>query len=155
MFTYFFFSFYLGIEISKEQIWTKLTEISSQASPPSSSTDFLMPIIQPLLYGERHIPEASASITGITESVTSLDCVFRSLCAGLVNNLHLMMPQSLMIESGVTRLVVTGSVVHKQPCVREHVCKLYMPLPVVEISEIDAAYGAALVGVKHLCFKTE
>ena len=91
-----------------------------------------------------------ASVTSIKENGTSLDCMFKSLCAGLVSNLYHMMPQSVLIESGMTRLVVTGSVIHRQIVVRDYVRQLYEPLPVEEVSEIDAAFGAALVGVRFL-----
>lgn len=138
-----------GFQLAEEQIWQKLTEISTVTDmTPIPGIDLLS--IQPLLYGERHSPSATASVTSITENGISLDCIFKSLCSGLVTNLHQMMPQSMLIESGVKRLVLTGSVVHKQPCVKDYVCKLYKPLPVLEVSEIDAAFGAALVAVEFM-----
>lgn len=61
-----------------------------------------------------------------------------------------MMPLSLLIESGVERVVLTGSVISRQPHVMTCVERTYSPLRVVLGMGADASYGAALVGAKYL-----
>lgn len=142
------YAFYTGVTMNKEDIWKKLTDLSTTATPPETCAGGL--VIQPLLFGERHDPMLTGSLSGANEQNISLDCVFRAICEGLVSNLYHMMPLSKLIESGITRLVLTGSVIDRQPYVREFVRKLYSPLPVVQRSGLDAAAGAAIVACRYL-----
>lgn len=137
-----------GVTMDKEDIWKKLTELSTAAQGDDTSSRGL--VIQPLLFGERHDPLLTGSISGATVQNISLDCVFKAVCEGLVNNLYQMMPLSKLIESGISRLVLTGSVIDRQPFVTDCVKKLYTPLPVVQRSGLDAAAGAAQVACKFL-----
>ena len=44
--------------------------------------------ITPTLLGERYAPEQTASVSGITLNTLGLGHIFRSLCSGLIKNLH-------------------------------------------------------------------
>ncbi|KAH3885353.1 sedoheptulokinase-like isoform X2 [Dreissena polymorpha] len=137
----------LGLTIHEESIWLKLTEI---ASYPEIAEEFSRPVIHPFLYGERYNPNLTASISGMREENSTLECIFHALCNGLVANLHQMMPLSLLIESGVERVVLTGSVISRQPHVMTCVKRTYSPLPVMLEIGAEASYGAALVAAKYL-----
>lgn len=136
-----------GVDVDKDTIWKKLTEMSVSSLGDTGGNGLL---IQPIIYGERHDPSQTGSMSGANLYNTSLDCVFKSLCEGLVNNIHQMMPLCKLIESGITRLVLTGSVVDKQPYVKEYVKKLYSPLIIEDGIGTDASFGAALVACKFL-----
>ncbi|KAL4224095.1 hypothetical protein ACF0H5_017549 [Mactra antiquata] len=137
-----------GFTLDKETIWKKLTEMSTSNEGDSGANGGM--IIQPVLYGERHDPSLTGSLSGANLYNTSLDCVFKSVCEGLVHNLYQMMPLSKLIESGITRLVLTGSVVDKQPYVKECVRRSYSPLEVVDGIGADSAFGAALVACRFI-----
>ncbi|WAR02224.1 SHPK-like protein [Mya arenaria] len=135
------------VVIPEDKIWSKLTELSMVVDIPEYPHNL---VIQPHLCGERHAPDLTTSLSGLERSNSSLHSVFQAICKGLVNNLNLMMPVAMLIESGVQRLVLSGSVIHKQPHVTTCVEKIYAPLSVVPGSNDDASFGAALVAAKFL-----
>ncbi|XP_045172025.2 sedoheptulokinase-like [Mercenaria mercenaria] len=148
-----------GVALDKQDIWQKLTDLSTAKTPDGvnglstatvSDTGVKGLVIQPLLFGERHDPTLTGSVSGAHEDNLSLGCVFQAMCEGLVNNLHQMMPVSMLIESGITSLVLTGSVIDRQPYVKDYVKKLYAPLTVKEQSGIDASVGAGRIACKFL-----
>ena len=107
--------------------------------------------ILPTVFGERHLPDACVTVTGSSESYLQLGEVYRCLCEGIVQNLHMMMPCILLIESGIKQLVLSGSVIDKNPWIKEHVNKLYgEPLVVLTGRGTDSALGAAKVALKFL-----
>ncbi|XP_061460762.1 sedoheptulokinase isoform X3 [Rhineura floridana] len=98
--------------------------------------------ICPTVFGERHIPERLASVTGIAASDLSLGHVTRALCHGVVQNLHSMLSSEHLKEAGVTRILASGSALGKNEVMRQEVEKAY-PFPVVYGKDVDAAVGAA------------
>ena len=136
------------VEIPEATIWSRLTELSTTGTASSYPGPRL--VISPRLYGERHAPDLTTSLSGLDCETGSMQTVFRAMCEGLVNNLHQMMPQSLLIESGIQRLVLSGSVVRRQPHVSACVEKAYAPLTVVPGTDDDASLGAALVAAEYL-----
>ena len=130
--------------MDEESVWAKLLELS--ASSDSSSLKIL-----PTIFGERHLPDACVTLTGSSESCLDLGTVYRSLCEGIVDNLHNMMPCTLLIESGIQQLVLSGSVVAKNPFIKEYVTKLYEDhLTTKAGMGTDSAEGAAKVAAKFL-----
>ena len=116
------------------------------ASPDSSSFKIL-----PTVFGERHLPAACVTVTGTSERYLHLGTVYRSLCEGIIDNLHKMMPCTLLIESGIKQLVLSGSVVDKNPFIREHVDKVYGDhLTIRTGMGTDSAEGAAKVAANFL-----
>lgn len=64
------------------KVWEKLITLGKEDSAVSTME------ITPTLLGERFAPEQTASITGITLDSLSLGQIFRSLCSGVIKNLH-------------------------------------------------------------------
>ena len=60
-----------------------------------------------------------------------------------------MMPRSVLVEAGVTRIVGGGSALSRNPLLLQELQAAYQ-LPVVIDSRGDAAYGAALAGINSL-----
>ncbi|OWF44809.1 sedoheptulokinase-like [Mizuhopecten yessoensis] len=131
-----------GFNVAEDDLWTKLLQVSSDASPG--------PVIVPTLYGERHLPEQQVSVSGLTRNNLDLGSIFRSLCKGLIANLCDMMPESAIRKHGITTIIATGSVVDRNPVIREEVTQHYEKFKVLFGNSCDSATGAALFCVKQL-----
>ena len=119
--------------------------------------------IEPTLFGERHDPQKSASVSHIGIGNLSLGKVMRSLCQGVIQNLHSyvffgfinyiirlkpfetfrMMPRSLLDKNGITNIVGGGSAFVRNKILQKELEEVYQ-LPVSITTRGDAAYGAAL-----------
>lgn len=64
------------------KVWDKLIALGKEDSAIND-----MKII-PTLLGERFAPEQTASVNGITLDTLNLGQIFRSLCSGIIKNLH-------------------------------------------------------------------
>ena len=138
---------FTGIQLKEDVIWNRLTSASSANNIPESSSLKILPTV----FGERHLHEACVTLTGSSESYLNLDCVYRSVCCGIVDNLNTMIPCAMLVENGIKRLVLSGSVFDKNPCVREHVHKVYgQSLEIISGQGTDSATGAAIVAAKCL-----
>ncbi|XP_051891866.1 sedoheptulokinase isoform X2 [Pristis pectinata] len=91
-----------GLEVPDPTIYTQT--INSALSV--ADTDL---VVQATVFGERHLPSRLASVTNISPSNLSLGHVTRALCRGIVDNLHAMLPCQRLAESGVRRIVGSGS----------------------------------------------
>ncbi|XP_033730547.1 sedoheptulokinase-like [Pecten maximus] len=131
-----------GFHVDEDNIWSKLLELSSDASPG--------PVIMPTLFGERHHPERHASVSGLTQNNLDLGSIFRSLCKGLIANLCDMMPTSVMKKHGITTIKASGSVIDRNPIIREEVTKHYGSFKVESGNSCDSATGAAMFCAKQL-----
>ncbi|XP_069471297.1 sedoheptulokinase isoform X2 [Ambystoma mexicanum] len=100
--------------------------------------------VKPTIFGERHMPDLLASVSNICLSELSLGHVTRSLCRGIVQNLHSMLPYEVLKEAGIMRIMGSGSALSKNEVLRQEVEKVF-PLPVVYGKDVDSALGAALV----------
>ena len=139
---------FTGVQLKDDVIWNRLTSGSSASNTPESSSLKILPTV----FGERHLPEACVTLTGPSESYLNLDCVYRSLCCGIADNLNTMIPCTMLVENGIKRLVLSGSVFDKNPCVREHVHKIYgQSMEIISGQGTDSATGAAIVAAK--CFR--
>lgn len=64
------------------KVWEKVLSLSQDDNAISDLQ------ITPTCLGERHAPDASASISNIHVGNLGLGQVFRALCRGLLENLH-------------------------------------------------------------------
>lgn len=64
------------------KVWDKLIALAKEESAINDMQ------ITPTLLGERFAPEQTASVSGITLDTLSLGQIFRSLCSGVIKNLH-------------------------------------------------------------------
>ncbi|XP_061460757.1 sedoheptulokinase isoform X1 [Rhineura floridana] len=125
----------LGLEVPESDLYPRIIGAAL------AQTDTGLTIC-PTVFGERHIPERLASVTGIAASDLSLGHVTRALCHGVVQNLHSMLSSEHLKEAGVTRILASGSALGKNEVMRQEVEKAY-PFPVVYGKDVDAAVGAA------------
>ena len=65
-----------------------------------------------------------------------------------MNNLHEMMPSQFLTDSGIVRIVGSGSALDKNAVLRQEVESIYHQVPVVFGVGADAAAGAALALIK-------
>ncbi|XP_064460232.1 sedoheptulokinase-like [Ornithodoros turicata] len=132
----------LGLGVPESKIWERISSITDD---PTTESDLL---VVPTLYGERHLPDQRASVVNIDPMCLSLDKVARALCNGLVANMHSMMPQEVLIEAGIQRIVGTGKALTKNTVLQRAVEAAYH-LPIVYGSRGDAAVGVALAVIKY------
>ena len=129
-------SYLSGQGIPSTQIWQKLESVSHDI--PASDLK-----ITPTIYGERHLPDQHASVSNITTQNISLGSVYRSLCKGIIANLHEMMSQQYIHNAGIDRIIASGTAISKNTVLREEIENHYK-LPLHIGNGCDAAVGAAL-----------
>ncbi|XP_012273231.1 sedoheptulokinase [Orussus abietinus] len=127
----------LGFSVPQSKIWEKLLTLGSD---DSSITEMEM---IPTLLGERYAPKQTASVSGITYDTLQLGQIFRSLCSGVIKNLHNTMPQTVLKDAQITRIVGNGSGLVRNPVLQKEVLRWYN-LPLEMGHSGDAALGAAL-----------
>jgi len=135
----------LGFSIDQENVWNCLLERAENASKGSSGMS-----IVPTLWGERHNPQAKASVQDIQMENLGLGSVTRSLCRGLVENLASMLSGCQLREAGVNRLLGSGGALARNPVLQHEVSKVY-ELPLTMVGEREACLGAALAIFDRLC----
>ncbi|XP_063152070.1 sedoheptulokinase [Candoia aspera] len=131
----------LGLEVSESDLYRPM--IQAALTQADTHLD-----ICPTIFGERHGPTASASVTGITASELSLGHVVRALCRGVVRNLHSMLPSESLKEAGAKQIVASGGGLCRNEVMRLEVEKAFA-LPVVYGKVADAAMGVAAVMLKR------
>ncbi|XP_013809358.2 sedoheptulokinase [Apteryx mantelli] len=127
----------LGLEVQETTIYTKIIKAALAQTNSKLS-------IHPTLFGERHMPEQLASVTDISVSDLSLGHVTRALCRGIIENLHSMLPSERLTETGVRRILGTGSALARNEVLRQEAERIF-PFPVIYGKDVDAAVGAAMV----------
>ncbi|XP_025910924.1 sedoheptulokinase isoform X3 [Apteryx rowi] len=127
----------LGLEVQETTIYTKIIKAALAQTNSKLS-------IHPALFGERHMPEQLASVTDISVSDLSLGHVTRALCRGIIENLHSMLPSERLTETGVRRILGTGSALARNEVLRQEAERIF-PFPVIYGKDVDAAVGAAMV----------
>ena len=137
--------------MTDDKVYKILDRMTEETTNQPMKTEKLS--ILPSIFGERHKPDLLGSVSGISANNMSLKSVFRALCRGLVQNISLMLPCSQLMESGITRLCISGSVIEKQNFVKECVQELYSPLEIYHGSGTDSAEGAALVAFNFVSAK--
>ncbi|KFP01899.1 Sedoheptulokinase, partial [Calypte anna] len=129
----------LGLHVQESAIYTKI--ISAALAQNDSKLS-----VHPTVFGERHSPEQLASVTNIAVSDLSLGHITRALCRGVVENLCSMLPVPRLQESGIRRVLGSGSALARNQVLRQEVERVF-PFPVVYGKDVDAAVGAAMVMV--------
>ncbi|XP_063811895.1 sedoheptulokinase isoform X2 [Pseudophryne corroboree] len=131
----------LGLETSDSNIYTRVIN----AALLVNETHFT---IRPTLFGERHAPESFASVSNVTSTELSLGHVTRAMCRGIIENLHSMLPAHRLKESGIKRIIGTGSALARNAVLKQELERIF-PFPVVYRKDIDSALGAAMIMVKQ------
>ncbi|XP_057272245.1 sedoheptulokinase isoform X2 [Pezoporus wallicus] len=127
----------LGLQVQESAIYTKI--IKAALAQTNSKL-----LIHPTIFGERHVPEQLASVSNIAVSDLSLGHVTRALCRGIIENLCSMLPVKCLMETGVRRVLGSGSALARNEVLRQEVERVF-PFPVVYGKDVDAAMGAAMV----------
>lgn len=133
-----------GFEITEDEIWSSLLDVSKN----SRGSDEVKVI--PALFGERHSPQLTASVSGLNKDNLDLGTIFRSLCQGLIDNLSSMMSVSFLEQHGITSLIGSGSLLSRNEVIREEVAKHYGNLTVQFGNSCDSAAGAAMYAMKKI-----
>ncbi|XP_022130093.2 sedoheptulokinase-like [Pieris rapae] len=131
-----------GFPIPQSKVWEKLIAMGLEA--PAETTMR----ISPLLLGERHSPTARASVENINLSNIQLGQVFRSLCDGIIDNIHFMMPKDILRNANITRIVGNGSGLSRNKVLQRAV-EHYYSLPLEFTCGGDAAKGAAIAVINN------
>uniref|UniRef100_A0A8D0L3E0 Sedoheptulokinase n=1 Tax=Sphenodon punctatus TaxID=8508 RepID=A0A8D0L3E0_SPHPU len=131
----------LGLEVQESTLYTRMI----QAALAQKNTRLA---ICPTLFGERHMPEQLASVTGIAVSDLSLGHVTRALCHGIIQNLHSMLPPEHLKAAGVKQILACGSALTRNEVLKQEVERVYT-LPVLYGKDVDAAVGSAMVMLRH------
>ncbi|XP_078278242.1 sedoheptulokinase isoform X1 [Rhinoraja longicauda] len=100
--------------------------------------------VQATIFGERHLPGQLGSVTNISPSNLSLGQMTRALCRGIIENLQAMLPCQRLVESGVRRIVGSGSALTRNQVLRQELEKVFT-LPIVYKETVDSAVGVAMV----------
>lgn len=132
-----------GSSVNKDDVWATLIQ---KALEKSSATGLN---VVPTIFGERHLPLQTASVMGITCDNLDLGSVFKSMCNGLVANLCNMMSPSYLKQNGITRLIGTGSVISRNPIVKQEVEMQYGILDIIFGESCDSAAGAAIYALRN------
>ncbi|KAG8590629.1 hypothetical protein GDO81_006819 [Engystomops pustulosus] len=127
----------LGLETSDSNIYSRVISAALSVNDPQLA-------ICPTLFGERHSPDSHASVSNLTPADLSLGHVTRALCRGIIENIHNMMPSHRLKESGIKRIIGSGSALARNDALKQEVERIF-PVPVVYGKDVDSAVGAALV----------
>jgi sedoheptulokinase len=123
--------------LSMDNLWSRLIELGLQ----SSST---IEHFSAALFGERHDPSMSASITNIRSinlsQLNDIGSIFRSICQWLIKNLFEMLGKDSLIMKGI---IGTGSALMRNGVLQREL-KEKVQCQVRFNEHSDAAYGAAL-----------
>ncbi|XP_022705113.1 sedoheptulokinase-like isoform X2 [Varroa jacobsoni] len=137
----------LGVSLPESKVWDRLlnpTALTEQQifTGVNARTESIR--VRPLLFGERHNPQSSGSVTGIRAQMPTLDKTFRAICAGLIDNLVEMLPLSVLQDHGISRLVCAGKVINHNRVISSEVQRVFQDFSVEFASDCDSALGAAL-----------
>ena len=104
--------------------------------------------ITSMLWSERHMPDRRAEVSNLSSDNTyiSLGDVGLSLCRGLVENLHEMMPKEFLHLHGMQRIVGTGSALIRNQVLQKQVEQVF-GLPLVMSDNSEGSVGAAMVAI--------
>lgn len=121
---------------SEGEVYTKLLNCASKRT----STTLKM---KPTLWGERHAPDQRGQVSLVSPENSSLGDITASLCRGIVENLHEIMPREFLVSCGVQRVVGIGTALERNRVLQKLVEQV-LGFPLVMSEGRDASYGAAL-----------
>ena len=140
-------------EISVPSILEKLQKLAEREEARFEQN----PEILPSFYGERYDTSLQGSISGLNSSnLFDIGQMFYAASEGLLNHVHNMISADFLINLGISRLLVSGSVVMKNSILKQRLMKLYSKpsLQVVMTNDgndaVGSAIGAALVILKNV-----
>jgi sedoheptulokinase len=123
--------------LSLDTLWSRLIELGLQSST-------IIENFSAALFGERHDPSMSASITNIRSinmsQLNDIGSVFRSICQWIIKNLFEMLGKD---SSTIKSIIGTGSALTRNPLLQREL-KERVQCQVILNEHSDAAYGAAL-----------
>jgi len=123
--------------LSIDNLWSRLIELALQSSSTIEHFSFA-------LFGERHDPSMSASITNIRSinlsQLNDIGSVFRSICQWIIKNLFEMLGKDSLTMKSV---IGTGSALMRNEVLQQEL-KEKLQSQVRLNEHADAAYGAAL-----------
>lgn len=109
-------------KIDVPSLLNQLQKLSEES--PETTTSSLT--VRPIFFGERHNTDLKGYICGICPAnFRNIRAVFRSVCEGIVDHLHDMIPSKYLLNLGICRLLVSGSVPSNNPIVRQRLVQLY------------------------------
>ncbi|KAM3936370.1 sedoheptulokinase isoform 2-T2 [Leptodactylus fuscus] len=131
----------LGLETTEPNIYSRVINAALPVKDPQLT-------VCPTLFGERHCPDSRASVSNLTSTNLSLGNVTRALCRGIIENIHSMLPSQRLKDSGIKRIIGSGSALARNASLKQEVERVF-PFPVVYGKDVDSAVGAAMVMAQH------
>lgn len=128
----------LGTEMSESSIYEKLIICALH----QDTSDLK---VHPTIIGERHSPLCLGQVTDISPANLSLGHVMRALCHGVIGNVTSMMSAEYLQNTGVTRVVGSGTALARNQVLRQEVERAFSQMTVVYGQNADSALGVALV----------
>ena len=127
----------LGVELpSDNYIYEKLSTCGMRDKNATKLT------VNPALWGERHKPDQTASVSDILPGSLSLGNVYNSICSGLLLNIKSLMGDFLE-KHEVKKFVGTGNALLQNKILQENIREVFSQ-EFVMCSDSDAAVGAAM-----------
>lgn len=125
------------MEISSSSIYSQMIE----AGLNQNTSDLK---VRPTILGERHDTSSLGLVSNISASNVSLGHLTRALCQGIVENIVAMLPPQLLLESGVKKIVGSGSALIRNEVLRQEAERAF-PFPVQYSEDADSAVGVAMI----------
>ncbi|CAF0939082.1 unnamed protein product [Adineta steineri] len=123
--------------LSLDILWSRLIELGLQSTSTIEN-------LSAALFGERHDPSMSASITNIRSinmsQLNDIGSVFRSVCQWIIKNLFEMLGEDSLKMKGI---IGTGSALMRNGVLQQEL-KKRVKCQVIFNEHSDAAYGSAL-----------
>jgi hypothetical protein len=138
--------FLSGHTISEELIWKRLLSLNDGKAydPLNNQQSF---IVNPLLNGERHVPEQALALFNVNRHNFTFGDFFDKLCKALVVNIFRMFPVYLLKRFGVKRVYAVGNT-FVQNSIMSTFLKERLQSQRLQVRlecDCDADYGVALI----------
>ncbi|CAK8677926.1 unnamed protein product [Clavelina lepadiformis] len=131
-------------DVTVDEIYQHLLNNNPDPNLQGSIMNFV-----PTLNGERHQPEATASLNSIKRSDLNFPTIARSLARGILENLRSMFEAGVALD-GIRHLWACGGAFAKNRLFREELeNQVFNHVTVSFDRNADAAYGAALAANEH------
>ena len=131
----------LGVELPSERhIYERLSTCGIRDKDHTKLT------VNPALWGERHDPNQTASVSDIIPGSLSLGNVYNSICSGVLLNIKSLMG-GFLEKYEIKKLVGTGNALLQNKMLQENVQAVFRQ-EFVMCADSDAAVGAAMSNVE-------
>ncbi|KAK6190764.1 hypothetical protein SNE40_002558 [Patella caerulea] len=132
-----------NVGVSENDVWEKLLKEGENVTLDEHLE------VKPTLFGERHAPSEFGTILGLTPKNFNLPQLFNSICFGLIKNAQAMMPVEFLKSHNIEKIMGSGSVLSRNPLIRNHIKDLFKDFTFVDGLDCDSATGAALCVIKY------